>query len=57
MAQIMNGRKLADIIRQKDPFIAPVPGDVGPVTIVMLLENTVRRAQHNQILRHPLIMW
>jgi 5,10-methylene-tetrahydrofolate dehydrogenase/methenyl tetrahydrofolate cyclohydrolase len=57
MAQIMNGRKMADIIKQQDACIAPVPGDVGPVTIAMLLENTVRRAQNNQILKHPLMMW
>jgi methylenetetrahydrofolate dehydrogenase (NADP+)/methenyltetrahydrofolate cyclohydrolase len=35
-------------------FITPVPGGVGPVTIAMLLENTVRSAQNTQFLKHPL---
>jgi len=31
-------------------FITPVPGGVGPVTIAMLLENTLRSAQRNALL-------
>jgi methylenetetrahydrofolate dehydrogenase (NADP+)/methenyltetrahydrofolate cyclohydrolase len=41
-------------VEKKASFITPVPGGVGPVTIAMLLENTVRSAQNNQFLKHPL---
>ncbi len=40
---------------KKASFITPVPGGVGPVTIAMLLENTVRSAKGSQSLKHPLI--
>ena len=40
-------------VKKKASFVTPVPGGVGPVTIAMLLENTVRSAQSNQFLRHP----
>lgn len=43
-------------VKEKASFITPVPGGVGPVTIAMLLENTVRSAQHNQFLKHPLVL-
>lgn len=36
-------------------MITPVPGGVGPVTIAMLLENTVRSAQRNEVFKSPLI--
>jgi methylenetetrahydrofolate dehydrogenase (NADP+)/methenyltetrahydrofolate cyclohydrolase len=39
----------------KASLITPVPGGVGPVTIAMLLENTVRSAQRNELLKSPLI--
>ncbi len=45
-----------DSVREKASFITPVPGGVGPVTIAILLENTVRSAQNNQFLKHPLMM-
>lgn len=32
-------------VEKKASFITPVPGGVGPMTITMLLENTVRAAQ------------
>ncbi|MHB8883416.1 MAG: bifunctional 5,10-methylenetetrahydrofolate dehydrogenase/5,10-methenyltetrahydrofolate cyclohydrolase [Thermodesulfovibrionales bacterium] len=38
----------------KKAFITPVPGGVGPVTIAMLLENTVRSAQRNEMIKSPL---
>lgn len=41
-------------VAAKASFITPVPGGVGPVTIAMLLENTVRSAQNTQFLKHPL---
>jgi len=37
---------------EKAAFITPVPGGVGPVTIAMLLENTVCSAQSNDFLNH-----
>ena len=43
-------------VEKKASLITPVPGGVGPVTIAMLLENTVRSAHNNQFLKHPLIM-
>jgi methylenetetrahydrofolate dehydrogenase (NADP+)/methenyltetrahydrofolate cyclohydrolase len=43
-------------VEKKASFITPVPGGVGPVTIAMLLENTVRSARRNQLMKHPLII-
>ncbi len=40
-------------VEKKASFITPVPGGVGPVTIAMLLENTVRSAQRNEFLKSP----
>jgi len=37
-------------------MITPVPGGVGPVTIAMLLENTVRSAQRNEMVKSPLMV-
>lgn len=39
-----------EAVRQKAGWITPVPGGVGPMTIAMLLSNTLRAAQrsHNQ---------
>ena len=34
-----------DEVEKKASFITPVPGGVGPMTITMLLENTVRSAE------------
>ena len=34
-----------DAVRAVASFITPVPGGVGPMTIAMLLKNTVRAAQ------------
>ncbi len=34
-----------DEVKKKASFITPVPGGVGPMTITMLLENTVRSAE------------
>jgi methylenetetrahydrofolate dehydrogenase (NADP+)/methenyltetrahydrofolate cyclohydrolase len=39
---------------KKASMITPVPGGVGPVTIAMLLENTVRSAQRNEMVKSPL---
>ncbi len=37
-------------------FITPVPGGVGPVTIAMLLENTVKSATRNEQMKSPFII-
>jgi methylenetetrahydrofolate dehydrogenase (NADP+)/methenyltetrahydrofolate cyclohydrolase len=53
-----NGLIVGDVdyesVKHRASFITPVPGGVGPVTIAMLLENTVRSAQNTQFLKHPL---
>jgi methylenetetrahydrofolate dehydrogenase (NADP+)/methenyltetrahydrofolate cyclohydrolase len=36
-------------VAQKASFITPVPGGVGPVTVAMLLENTVRSARMSDL--------
>jgi methylenetetrahydrofolate dehydrogenase (NADP+)/methenyltetrahydrofolate cyclohydrolase len=34
-------------------FVTPVPGGVGPMTITMLLENTIRAAEMANIVVNP----
>jgi methylenetetrahydrofolate dehydrogenase (NADP+)/methenyltetrahydrofolate cyclohydrolase len=41
-------------VADKGAHVTPVPGGVGPVTIAMLLENTVRSAQRNELIKKPL---
>lgn len=43
-------------VAEKGTLVTPVPGGVGPVTIAMLLENTVRSAQRNELLKRPMTM-
>ena len=33
-------------VRQKAGFITPVPGGVGPMTVAMLMKNTVKAAKN-----------
>lgn len=44
-----DGRLVGDVdfesVRQRASFITPVPGGVGPMTVTMLLENTVAAAE------------
>ncbi len=46
-----NGKLVGDVdfanVSQKCSYITPVPGGVGPMTIAMLLNNTLRAAQIN----------
>lgn len=42
--------------KEKASFITPVPGGIGPVTIAMLLENTVRSAQRDEFLKSPFMI-
>jgi len=55
-----DGRIVGDVdyerVKEKASFITPVPGGVGPVTIAMLLENTVRSAQRDEFLKSPFMI-
>ncbi len=42
-------------VSKKASLLTPVPGGVGPVTLAMLLENTVRSAQRNELFKSPLL--
>jgi methylenetetrahydrofolate dehydrogenase (NADP+)/methenyltetrahydrofolate cyclohydrolase len=48
-----NGTMTGDVdfrtVARKASFITPVPGGVGPVTVAMLLENTVRSARMSDV--------
>lgn len=50
--RLENGKLVGDVdfeaVSKKCSFITPVPGGVGPMTIAMLLSNTIKSAQ-NQI--------
>ena len=43
------GRLVGDVdfegVKEKASYITPVPGGVGPMTVTMLLENTVAAAE------------
>ncbi|MCF8476109.1 MAG: bifunctional methylenetetrahydrofolate dehydrogenase/methenyltetrahydrofolate cyclohydrolase FolD [Pseudolabrys sp.] len=47
--RLANGRLVGDVdfegVRQKAAYISPVPGGVGPMTVTMLLENTIAAAE------------
>jgi methylenetetrahydrofolate dehydrogenase (NADP+)/methenyltetrahydrofolate cyclohydrolase len=47
--RLQNGKLVGDIdfagISQKASYVTPVPGGVGPMTVTMLLENTVVAAE------------
>ena len=43
-------------VEKKASFITPVPGGIGPVTIAMLLENTVKSATRNEQMKSPFII-
>jgi methylenetetrahydrofolate dehydrogenase (NADP+)/methenyltetrahydrofolate cyclohydrolase len=47
--RLADGRLVGDVdfegVRQKASAITPVPGGVGPMTVTMLLENTVGAAE------------
>ena len=44
-----NGKLVGDVdfenVAPKSSYITPVPGGVGPMTIAMLLQNTLRAAK------------
>ena len=45
----VGGQLVGDVdfegVRRKASYITPVPGGVGPMTVTMLLENTVAAAE------------
>jgi len=45
------GKLVGDVdfenVSKKSSFITPVPGGVGPMTIAMLLSNTIKAAKAN----------
>ena len=47
--RLANGKLVGDIdfegVRRKAAYVTPVPGGVGPMTVTMLLENTVVAAE------------
>jgi methylenetetrahydrofolate dehydrogenase (NADP+)/methenyltetrahydrofolate cyclohydrolase len=49
--RLPDGRLVGDVdfegVRAKASFITPVPGGVGPMTITMLLENTIAAAERS----------
>lgn len=53
--RLANGKLVGDVdfegVRQKASFITPVPGGVGPMTVTMLLENTITAAEWSAKLR------
>jgi methylenetetrahydrofolate dehydrogenase (NADP+)/methenyltetrahydrofolate cyclohydrolase len=49
--RLPSGRLVGDVdfegVRQKASYITPVPGGVGPMTVTMLLVNTIASAERN----------
>lgn len=49
--RLADGRLAGDVdfegVRKKASYITPVPGGVGPMTIAMLLENTIQSAERS----------
>ena len=47
--RLENGKLCGDVdfenVKEKASFIAPVPGGVGPMTIAVLMKNTVKAAE------------
>ena len=59
--RLPDGRLVGDVdfegLKQKASHITPVPGGVGPMTVTMLMENTVRSAARlakNEYMQDPL---
>jgi methylenetetrahydrofolate dehydrogenase (NADP+) / methenyltetrahydrofolate cyclohydrolase len=51
--RLPDGRLVGDVdfegVRQKASYITPVPGGVGPMTVTMLLANTIASAERTRI--------
>jgi methylenetetrahydrofolate dehydrogenase (NADP+)/methenyltetrahydrofolate cyclohydrolase len=54
--RLPDGRIVGDVdfdgVSKKAAWITPVPGGVGPMTVTMLIENTLRAAE-----QRPLPQW
>lgn len=54
--RLEDGRIVGDVdfhgVMEKASWITPVPGGVGPMTVTMLIENTLRSAERRQELAH-----
>jgi methylenetetrahydrofolate dehydrogenase (NADP+) / methenyltetrahydrofolate cyclohydrolase len=52
ITRLPNGRLVGDVdfegVRQKASYITPVPGGVGPMTVTMLLVNTIASAERER---------
>lgn len=50
--KLQNGKLVGDVdfdnVSKKSSYITPVPGGVGPMTIAMLLENTIKSAKNRK---------
>jgi len=55
--RLPDGRIVGDVdfegVKQKASYISPVPGGVGPMTVTMLVHNTVQAAQRSLQVRIP----
>jgi methylenetetrahydrofolate dehydrogenase (NADP+)/methenyltetrahydrofolate cyclohydrolase len=53
--RLADGRLVGDVdfegVRKKASYITPVPGGVGPMTVTMLLYNTIQSAERAALLR------
>ncbi len=51
--KLEDGRLVGDVdfeaVSQKTSYITPVPGGVGPMTIAMLLQNTIKAARNRKV--------
>jgi methylenetetrahydrofolate dehydrogenase (NADP+)/methenyltetrahydrofolate cyclohydrolase len=51
--RLPDGRIVGDVdfdaVREKASFISPVPGGVGPMTVTMLLVNTIKAAMRSRV--------
>ena len=49
--RLPDGRLVGDVdfegVREKASYITPVPGGVGPMTVTMLLDNTIASAERS----------
>lgn len=55
--RLPDGKLVGDVdfegVRQKASYISPVPGGVGPMTVTMLVHNTVQSASRSPLALDP----
>jgi methylenetetrahydrofolate dehydrogenase (NADP+)/methenyltetrahydrofolate cyclohydrolase len=53
--RLTNGRLVGDVdfesVQERASLLTPVPGGVGPMTVTMLLENTIAAAERAAAVR------